>query len=173
MPKTNTCLTRSNSELRDEEPMRVHVYFHLSSRVILIVSISHFSDFLKVLSMFHYYSMNFMVAERSPSTSIFIRKNIWTHVFMQFFQSVVKIYAILNSISHNHKVSNLYIIFCQLNHTLIRSPRKGFMILYIVIARRGAFRTCMTRNHNGNPFSINLKLIFISVIDIAVKCLYP
>jgi len=97
MPKTNTCLTRSNSELRDEEPMRVHVYFHLSSRVILIVSISHFSDFLKVLSMFHYYSMNFMVAERSPSTSIFIRKNIWTHVFMQFFQSVVKIYAILDT----------------------------------------------------------------------------
>ena len=95
MPKTNTCLTRSNSELRDEEPMRVHVYFHLSSRVILIVSISHFSDFLKVLSMFHYYSVNFMVAERSSSTSIFIRKNIWTHVFMQFFQRVVKIYAIL------------------------------------------------------------------------------
>ena len=95
MPMEKTCLPRRNSELRDEKPMRVHVYFHSSSRVILIISVSHFSDFLKVLSMFHYYFVNFMVAEWSSFTSIFIRKDIWTHMFMQFFQRVVKIYAIL------------------------------------------------------------------------------
>ena len=95
MPMEKTCLPRRNSELHDEVPMRVHVYFLSSLRVILIVSVSHFSDFPEVLSMFHYYSVNFMVAEWSSFTSIFIRKDIWTHMFMQFFQRVVKIYAIL------------------------------------------------------------------------------
>ena len=51
-------------------------------RVIVVVNISHFSDFPKVLFLLHDCSMNFMVAKRSSSSSIFIGKNIWTHIFM-------------------------------------------------------------------------------------------